>query len=82
MRACLPKRGEDGSASENQKYQGLNSDPCQKGRHETLPGTGARKQPLYTTLIDIAHLLWDGPRNAKKRAIAACLPDDGLARCA
>src|SRR5215210_5179050 len=30
----------------------------------------------------IAHLLSDGPRDAKKRAIAASLPADGLARCA
>src|SRR5215210_6461712 len=30
--------------------------------------------------VNIAHLLSDGPRNAKKRAIAAFLPADGLAR--
>src|SRR5919112_5297964 len=35
-----------------------------------------------STVVNIAHLLSDGPRNAKKRAIAACLPADGLARCA
>src|SRR5215203_993735 len=33
-----------------------------------------------STVVNIAHLLSDGPRNAKKRAIAACLPANGLAR--
>jgi hypothetical protein len=32
--------------------------------------------------VDKTHLLSDGPRDAKKRANAACLPADGLALCA
>src|ERR687889_2734415 len=32
--------------------------------------------------VDKTHLLSDGPRDTKKRAIAACLPADGLALCA
>ena len=37
---------------------------------------------MGATSIDIAQLLSDGPRNTEKRAIAACLPADGLAHCA
>jgi hypothetical protein len=32
--------------------------------------------------VDKTHLLSDGPRDAKKRANAACVPTDGLALCA
>ena len=46
------------------------------------PKISAQERLPGVNRIDIAHLLSDGPRKAKKRPIAASLPDDGLAHCA
>src|SRR5919112_1132058 len=49
---------------------------------KAAPSRIAISAATNSTVVNKAHLLSDGPRNAKKRAIAACLPADGLARCA
>src|SRR5215212_4487464 len=49
---------------------------------KAAPKRIATSATTNTTVVTKTHLLSDGPRNAKERAIAACLPVDGLARCA